>query len=109
LLRLWNTFRGKECKSLLKAIASCKFNQSLLSPYSFLYLLFKTKKGEREIVVVLLFCFYGFFLSKSKPTMAIAMIITITAAVIPSSTVDVVARPVGGEAVGAAVGAGELA
>ena len=70
-------------QSLLKAIASCEFNQSLFSPYSILYLLFKTKKGERWIVVVLLFCFYGFFLSKSKPTIAIATIITIITAMIP--------------------------
>jgi len=49
----------------------------------FLHCFLKTKKGERGIVVVLLFCFYGFFLSKSKPTMAIAMIITIITATIP--------------------------
>ena len=51
-------------------------------------------------MVVLLFCFYGFFLSKSKPTMAIAMIIAITAAAIPIVRSDVVARPVTGAAVG---------
>jgi hypothetical protein len=37
------------------------------------------------------------------------MMIMIAIATMPNSTVDVVARPVGGEAVGAAVGAGLLA
>ena len=53
----------------------------------------KTKKRERGIVVVLLLCFYGFFLSKSKPTMAIAMIIAIITAAIPIVRPDIVARP----------------
>ena len=52
-------------------------------------------------MVVLLFCFYGFFLSKSMPTMAIAMIIAITAATIPIVRPDIVARPDTGAAVGA--------
>jgi uncharacterized membrane protein YccF (DUF307 family) len=60
-------------------------------------------------VVVLLLCFYGFFLSKSNATMAIAMIITIITATIPYVRADIVAKPVTGVAVGAAVGAGEPA
>ncbi len=60
-------------------------------------------------MVVLLLLFYGFFLSKSKPTMAIAMIIAITAAAIPIVRSDAVARPVTGAAVGAGVAGGALA
>ena len=50
--------------------------------------------------------FYGFFLNKSKPSMAIAMTITIITAAIPSSTVAVDAKPVTGVGVGAAVAEG---
>jgi hypothetical protein len=57
----------------------------------------------------LLFCFYGFLLSKSKPTMAIAMIITITATAIPIVRPDIVARFDTGVAVGAVVAGGALA
>jgi hypothetical protein len=35
-------------------------------PLSLLYLLFKTKKGERWIVVVLLLCFMAFFLVRVR-------------------------------------------
>jgi Ca2+-dependent lipid-binding protein len=73
---------GEKNAKLAKGYASCECNQSLLSPISS-SLLFKTKKKGKEFVVVLLCCVYGFFLSKSKPTMAIAMIITITATTIP--------------------------
>jgi hypothetical protein len=66
----------------------------------------KTKKGERWIVVALLFWFYGFFLSRSKPTMAIAMIIAITATEIPIVKPVIVAKPNTGEAVGAVVPVG---
>jgi len=54
-------------------------------------------------VVVLSFWFYGFFLSKSKPTMAIAIIIAMTATAIPIVRPDIVASRVTGEAVGAVV------
>jgi hypothetical protein len=56
-----------------------------------------------------LYCFYGFFLSKSKPTMAIAMIIAMTAAANPIVRPDIVARPVTGVAVGAGVAGDALA
>jgi len=39
-------------QSLLKAIASCEFDQSLLSPYLFSPLFFKTKKGENDVVFI---------------------------------------------------------
>ena len=112
MLRLWNTFKEKKKrKSLLKAIAFREFGQSLLSPHLFSPLLsiLRLKKGKEGFLVVLLFWFYGFFLSKSKPTMAIAMIITITAATIPIVRLDCDAKPVTGGAVGAVVGAGGLA
>jgi hypothetical protein len=51
--------------SLRKAIASCEFDQSLLSPHLFFICFLKTKKGEREIAVVLFFgcfVFMAFFL-----------------------------------------------
>ncbi len=56
-----------------------------------------------------MFWFYdkGFFLSKSKPTMAIAMIIAITAPAIPIVMSDTVARFDAGTGVGAAVAEGD--
>jgi len=57
-------------------------------------------------VVVLSFWFYGFFLSKSKPTMAIAIIIAMTATAIPIVKPDIVANPETGVDVGAAVAEG---
>ena len=53
--------------------------------------------------------FYGLFLSSSKPTMAIAMIIAITPTAMYIIRSDVVAMFDIGVAVGAAVGAGLLA
>ena len=53
---------------------------------------FITKKGKEDCGCFIVL-FYGFFLSKSKPTMAIAMIIAITAAAIPIVRADIVARP----------------
>ena len=53
--------------------------------------------------------FYGFFLIKIKPTMAIAMIMAITATAIPIIRPDIVASPVTTVAVGAGVAAGLLA
>ena len=52
--------------------------------------------------------FYGFFLKMSKPTMAIAIIMAITAAAIPIVRADIVARSVTGVVVGAGAD-GELA
>jgi hypothetical protein len=107
LLRLWNTFKEKY-KSLLKAIASCEFDQSLLSPISFrhCFRILRLKKGKVDFLVAR---FYGFFLIMSKPTMAIAMIIAITAAAIPIVRPDIVARPDIGVAVGAGVAGVALA
>jgi len=53
--------------------------------------------------------FYGFFLSMSKPTMAIAMIMAITATAIPSIRSDVVAMFPTGVEVGISVGCALLA
>ena len=65
------------------------------------------KKGESS------FCFaslvYGRFLSNSTTITAPITIMTITIIATPNMTVPVDAKPVGGEAVGAAVGAGALA
>ena len=79
---------------------------ALLSPLLFSVTFFWTKKGESGF---LLCCFYGFFLSKSMPTIAIAMRITITAAAMPMVRLDCDARPVTGEAVGAGVAGAGLA
>jgi hypothetical protein len=73
-------------------------------PHFFLQLIFKTKKRERWIVVLFVFI-YGFFLSKSRPTIAIAMIITIMTAAIPSVRSDAVATFDVDVAVGAGVAA----
>jgi hypothetical protein len=65
----------------------------------------KTKKGKRDR---LLLAFYGLFLSSSKPTMAIAMIIAITPIAMYIARSVVVAMFDTGVAVGAVVGAGVL-
>ena len=66
------------------------------------------KKGKVKFCVHL-FSLYGRFLSISTASAATHMIITITITATPNITVPVDAKPVGGEAVGAAVGAGALA
>ncbi len=58
---------------------------------------------------VLIVLVYGFFLSKSKPTIAIAMIIAITPAAMYVSRSVVVARFDAGAAVGAVVAGNALA
>jgi high-affinity nickel permease len=57
----------------------------------------------------LLSFFYGFFLSMSKPTIAIAMIMAIAAATIPMVRPDIVATLDTGVAVGTGVDGGLLA
>jgi hypothetical protein len=66
-------------------------------------------KTKKEKGIGLLLVFYGLFLSSSMPTMAIAMIIAITETAMYVIRSVVVARFDTGVAVGAAVGAGELA
>jgi hypothetical protein len=88
-------------QSLLKAIASCEFDQSLLSPYLFSPLFFKTKKGESDVFV---WHFYGRFLSINRAsTTATTMIRTNKPAI--AGTKYVLATDVG-VAVGAAVAEG---
>jgi hypothetical protein len=53
--------------------------------------------------------FYGFFLTNTKPTMAIAIIMAITAAAIPIVRPDIVAKSDWVVAVGAGVAGGALA
>jgi hypothetical protein len=92
---------------LLKAIVFfVNFTRAFSALISF-PLLFETKKGEIS------FCFaslaYGRFLSISIASTATHMIMTITTTATPNITVAVDAKPVTGEAVGAAVAAGALA
>jgi len=62
---------------------------------------FHRKKGE--IGIALLVCFYGFFLSISTPTMAIAMIMAIAAIVVYNMIPDSIVASLNGVAVGAGV------
>ena len=88
-------------QSLLKAIAFCEFNQSLLSPNSLLHCFFKTKKGGNDVFV---WRFYGRFLSINKAsTTATTMITTNKPAI--AGTKYMLATDVG-VAVGAAVAPG---
>ena len=65
------------------------------------------KKGKVKFLCLLLL--YGCFLIINSASTTPIIMMTIITATIPSSTVDVDARPVGGEAVGAGVAAGLLA
>ena len=65
--------------NLTRAFAGLTFSQKIL----------KIKKKKRDVCFIV--WLYGFFLSKIKPTMAIAMIIAITATYVPFRS-DVVAK-----------------
>jgi hypothetical protein len=68
--------------------------------------LFQGKKRKRGSSFCLASLAYGRFLDISTAKTATHTIMTIITAAIPSSTVPVDARPVGGAAVGAGVGGG---
>jgi hypothetical protein len=69
--------------------------------------LMELKKGKVKLCSLI--SLYDRFLLSISRIKAPIMIITIIIAATPNSTVPVDARPVGGEAVGAGVAAGELA
>jgi hypothetical protein len=93
---------------LISLIASAReFSQSLFSSAFSPLLITTIKKGK--VVLCSFALAYGRFLSISIISIAPIMTMMIAITATPNSTVDVDARPVGGEAVGAGVAGGLLA